>query len=107
MMQLNNIERYLKAFNIKVDQFTTVQDLQKYNLDHDNIIFIDYLSMSNDEMKEFLNNLPEIPVIMIASRLERDFITSLSDKIAKVIFKPVYASKIIGAIIELLYNDKK
>ena len=50
--------------------------------------------------------MPEIPIVVIASRLERDIIGVIENKISKILYKPVYASKIIGALIEILYNEK-
>ncbi|MBN2041011.1 MAG: response regulator, partial [Spirochaetes bacterium] len=107
MLQLNNIRRYLIAFNIEVELFRASKDLENIDDSNKNIIFIDHLSLRKDDILKFLDSLPDVPVIMIASRMDRDLVSSLSNKIDKVIFKPVYASKIIGAIIEILHNDKK
>ena len=76
-MQLYNIERYLHSFNMKVEIFTSVEDIFKSHLDINNIIFIDYSSNSLDEIKKILKTLPDIPVILVANRIDRDFLVLL------------------------------
>ncbi len=106
-LQLSNIEKYLKAFNIEVENFSTAEEFGELPLDLHNIIFIDYSSNSRDEIKSILQALPDIPVILIVSRLDKGFNAPIAGKITKVIYKPIYASKIIGAIIDILYNNKE
>ncbi len=105
--QLNNIERYLKAFNIESETFSSIDELNKLNFNTKNIIFLDYFSNTRAEIKKIQEILPEIPLILIANRLDNEFIRPIISKTIKVIYKPVYASKIIGAIIEIVYNEKQ
>jgi two-component system, sensor histidine kinase and response regulator len=105
--QLNNIERYLKAFNIDVETFLSIDEIDKLNFNTKNIIFLDYFSNTRTELKKIQEILPEIPLILIANRLDHEFIKPMISNTIKVIYKPVYASKIIGAIIEIIYNEQQ
>jgi PAS domain S-box-containing protein len=105
--QLNNIERYLKAFNVEVEIFSSIEEINKFHFNNKNIIFLDYLSNTLPDIKKIHDILPDIPLILIANRMDHEFINPMISKAIKVIYKPVYASKIIGAILELVYNEKQ
>ena len=104
--QLNNIERYLKAFNIEVETFSSTDDLKNLKLSDKNIIFLDCIENTYTEIKSLKQIMPHIPLILIANRPDQESVNLIMDNTMKVIHRPVYASKLIGAIIELLYNEK-
>ena len=106
-IQLNNIERYLEAFNIAAEAFSSTKELLKLKFRARNIIFLDCIENTYAEINTIKGILPDMPLILIANRMDLDPIKHIIDNTIKVIYKPVYASKIIGAIIELLYNEKQ
>ncbi|MFH0974980.1 MAG: PAS domain S-box protein [Spirochaetota bacterium] len=106
-MQLYNIERYLKAFNIEVGTFSSLEEFSRPDHNLKTIIFTEYSIHTRDEISGIQHALPDIPIIMVANRLEKEFANLIVNKITKIIYKPVYASKIIGAIIEILFNEKQ
>jgi CheY-like chemotaxis protein len=71
------------------------------------MIFIHYSEAAKAAINNILQLAPDIPVILLASRLDKGFIAPMFDKIKKVIYKPIYASKIIGAIIDILSNSEE
>ncbi|MBN2402706.1 MAG: PAS domain S-box protein [Spirochaetes bacterium] len=106
-IQLNNIKRYLKAFNIHTETFSSIEELYKLNFTTKNIIFLYYYSNVQNEIKKIQELIPEISTILIANRLDHEFIQQIISKTTKAIYKPVYASKILGAIIEIIYDEKQ
>jgi two-component system, sensor histidine kinase and response regulator len=106
-VQLDNIERYLKAFNIEVETFSSFDEITKFHFKTKNIIFLDYLSNTSADIRKIHDLLPEMPLILIANRMDHEFVTPVTGNVIKVIYKPVYASKIIAAILELVYNEKQ
>ncbi len=105
--QLDNIERYLKAFNIETEVFSSFDEIKKFRLKSNNIIFLNYLFNTPADLEKIHDLLPGMPLILIANRMDHEYLKPMISSMIKVIYKPIYASKIIGVILELAYNEKQ